>query len=580
MEDERPMTATDSNSTSDRSASEPTPGVNPYSTGGGGVSRSWASTLDRDRYRAYAENGQIVIQSIPPEDVQVYLQPRTADLERSHEAMGLMTRYFVDGRARPDQTQPPTADEVTNDLATVIRLIDEPPTSPPVDLADLAGLVAGAVLRQRFVNGSVVATASLEDAAALILDIAENLPPRPFEYEATYFEQGADRSAARALPLLLLPAAEELRLACGTEATTGLERIRAAGARFARAVASETRLHLARGLDAVWGEPCSPGSCHHEWAFGLVVESVRDCVIGPWDQEGQQRTLGRLADPVATSLNNLDADDIYVGKLDAAIRACGVATSTDSCIRIRAGELLSALLGAQRRTLLKEPSYDDRGSHTLVAARALLQLAGVGDDQPWRSHTIAYAADAQLLHWLLAAFAAAAQETEALASIARRIWPDIMTVVLDQLAEPEHRLGHGTYRQWAVAALLPNPPDDAMFMYREIVAAPGIWTDPLSWRRQIEAWLTVAAGMPECVDALIALLKPLKVDDQVRYGLRWIRALIPTGAPENVASRRSLSSWLIDIRSVTSDVDAEVEWQTLVDMLVVAGNVALAPYSE
>src|SRR5262249_35469558 len=162
--------------------------------------------------------------------------------------------------------------------------------------------------RQRFIHGCMVAPESLEDAAALILDIAENLPPRPFEYSETYFEQGADRSAARALPLLLLPAAEELRLACGTEATTGLERVRAAGTRLAQAVASETRLYLARGLDPVWAERCDAGWCHHEEAFSLVVESARDCVLGPWDQQAQQRSLGRLADPVVTSLNNLDAD--------------------------------------------------------------------------------------------------------------------------------------------------------------------------------------------------------------------------------------------------------------------------------
>src|SRR5206468_335627 len=81
----------------------------------------------------------------------------------------------------------------------------------------------------------------------------------------------------------------------------------------------------------------------------------------------------------------------------AAIRACGAAASTDSCVRTRAAELLSALLGAQRRALLKEPSYDDRGSHTLVAARALLQRAGAGDDESRKGHTIAYAADPELL---------------------------------------------------------------------------------------------------------------------------------------------------------------------------------------
>ena len=494
--------------------------------------------------------------------------------------MRLMTRYFVDGRAQPNQTPPLTATEVTNDLATILALIDEPPTSLPVDLADVAGLVAGAVLRQRFIHGCVVAAENLEDAAALILDIAENLPPRPFEYSETYFEQGADRSAARALPLLLLPAAEELTLACGTEATTGLERVRAAGTRLAQAVASETRLHLARGLDPVWAEPCGTGWCHHEEAFRLVIESARDCVLGPWDQQAQQRALGRLADPVVTSLNNLNADDIYVGKLDAAIRACGAAASTDSCVRSRAEELLPALLGTHRRALLKEPGYDDRGNHTLVAARALLQLAGAGDDQAWTSHTIAYVADAQLLHWLLAAFAAAAQETEALASVARRIWPHVMTTVLDQLTQPGHTLGHDTYGHWALAALLPNPHDDAMFMHREITAPPVTWTDPLGWQREIEAWSMVTAGIPECVDALIALIKTLGTDDQVRYGLPWIRALIPADVPANLARRRSLPSWLIDIRSVAYNMDADVEWQTLVDRLVVAGSVALAPYSE
>ena len=103
--------------------------------------------------------------------------------------------------------------------------------------------------------------------------------PRQFDSEMSYFEQGADRSAARALPLLLLPTAQPLRATVdATDGRTTFDRAAHAGINLARAVASEVRLHLARGLDHLWTTPCAKGRiCHHE--AGLLFSHGDDALL-------------------------------------------------------------------------------------------------------------------------------------------------------------------------------------------------------------------------------------------------------------------------------------------------------------
>jgi len=62
--------------------------------------------------------------------------------------------------------------------------------------------------------------------------------------------------------------------------------------------------------------------------------------------------------------------------------------------------------------------------------------------------------------------------------------------------------------------------------------------------------------------------------------LPWI-AKLALPAPDRVANRTFLlSSWLIEIRSAALDADLLADWQRIVDALVVAGVIRLAPYSE
>ena len=172
-------------------------------------------------------------------------------------------------------------------------------------------------------------------------------------------------------------------------------------------------MHLARGLDRVWEAPCrKDGACHHGTAFQLVVETMRDCVFGPWNPDTGRRQVIELADPVDRTLAGTADNAIHFSRLDAAIRALAPAAQAGVCVSGRARELLTVLLAAHRRSLL---SYDDdmdhRGTHALIAARALLTIAADGDDAPVHEHIDAYADNPALLLNLLRALSAAGEET-------------------------------------------------------------------------------------------------------------------------------------------------------------------------
>jgi hypothetical protein len=121
--------------------------------------------------------------------------------------------------------------------------------------------------------------------------------------------------------LLLLPNAAPLRaLVDGADGSAAYDRAMAGGLRLARAVAHEVRLHLARSLDRVWQVPCAEiGRCHHDAAFDIVIESMRDCAFGKWDPEHGSGRVIALDDPVAKTLADTAAAAIYVARLDAVV---------------------------------------------------------------------------------------------------------------------------------------------------------------------------------------------------------------------------------------------------------------------
>ena len=545
--------------------------------------RAWASRLDRDTYQAHEAPDGLYIQATPPDDVVQALAESSEDLKRTQQATRLVVRYYVD--PTKGNAAAITPDELAEDIAAAQRLLENPLSLRVHNVWDTATLVAAAALEAHLLDGASLPDDALSFAASTVLRIGDGeVWPRPYEFEETYFEQGADRTAARALPLLLLPGAARLRAAVGAgDKQTIIERVALAGLNLSRAVADEVRLHLARGLDHIWDVPCAEDECwHHELGWQLATGTMRSCILGPWAPDAARRTIVALEEPFTEALADTNDDLILTSRLDAAMRALAPAAMANICVSTQARALLSVLLSAQRRSLLCREPYqaDPRGSHTLVSARALLTLAHNGDDAEIYTHIDAYADNPALLGKLLCALSAAAEETPDRAATARRIWPSVIRYVL-MLSESGNSLFQGgDYGDMALSSLIPNATHEGSYLYSEVQSKRIKWWEPLALRVDVEAWLAVSKGRPACVDQLIIFLGVLPPEEQIRMGLPWVKTLVLADTDLIARGSWMLSTWLIEKRSAAVAAGRSASWQEVVDALVVAGVTRLAPYSD
>ena len=545
--------------------------------------RAWASSLDRSKFQVHEAPDGLRIQATPPEEVLQALQHDNEELERVAEEIRLTNRYFFKLNEVGSEAIEP--DELTADIAFARKLLENPPSLLSAHgPLDVPALVAAAALEAYLLRGVDVPNDALVFVVDTVLRVSEGeVPPGPYEFEETYFEQGADRSAARVLPLLLMPAAAHLRAVFdGADGSATFKRASTAGLRIAQAVANEVRLHLALGLDHLWATSCTQdGPCHHQVGWQIATETMRDCALGDWIPETGVRSVTVLDEPLAESLANTADDSILPSRLDASIRALAPAAKANICVSTSACDLLTALLVAQRRSLLNyENNMDQRGTHSLVSARALLTLAQHGDDAAIYEHIDAYADNSALLGNLLYALSAAAEETPDCAATARRVWPSVVRHVLDL-----HNRGHVQFRkdfygEMALAALIPNAAYEAQYLYRELQEQPIVWWEPLALRSEVEAWLAPAAGNALCVDQLIGFLRMLAPDDQARVGLPWVANLVLASPGNGAKGSYLVATWLIETRSAAESAGLSPQWQQVVDALVVEGVTQLAPYSE
>ena len=545
--------------------------------------RLWASSLDYDNYQVVEAPGAQYLQIVPPEEVVQALQDGSEELGLVAEELRLMSRYFV--KPSKEYCKASDTNELIADLTSARNLLAQPPSLGANHPWDVPTLVAATALETHILGAVDLPKGTLGFALETVLRVAEGEgSPRRYEYEYTYFEQGADRSAARVIPLLLIPSAAHLRAMIeADDGPPALGRIAGAGLNAAQAVSNEARLHLARGMDHLWATPCVQDcTCHHELGLETVTEMMRDCALGDWNPDTQRRDVIRLDDPTPRSIANIGDESILTSRLDASIRALAPATMSDICISTAAGELLTTLLTAQSRSLLwrQEHRVDYRGNHFLVRARALLALAQAGDDTAIYESVSAYAANPGLLYGLLSALSAAAEESEENAAVARRIWPGLFRHVLDSYQAEDSTIGNTIYRDLALASLIPNSEPESGFLYRELKGEPLIWWDPSELHSEIDQWVQAAAGNAVCVDQLISFLRALTTEDQARVGLPWIATLV-LGSPGEIAKSSSMVvTWFIETRLAAISAGLEDLWQQIVDVLVVEGVGRLARYSD
>jgi len=545
--------------------------------------RNWASSLDRAAYEVRQEDDRVLIQQAVDPEVEQVLGDTNADLRRTNDAIGLTVRHAHvrdNGGRAPDIE----AEALAADIALARQLLDDPPQSVSFS-ADGPVAAAASAVELHLTGRTIVSDDDLAWSATVLLQVAAGVAEHANDlFDDSFFSQGADRSAARSLPFLLLPAARDLRAALGLHGADDVNELTELNRAVSVRGASEARLAYARALDAIWSAPCDTahlhGRCHHRIALDLVTESFLDSVVGPWDAEAQRRSVVSLDPPEASTLDALNGDDIYGRRLTPALRAIGAAGISSACCRDDARAALRSLLAAHQRAMLAyKHGYHHSQSDALVAARAALWQATDDRDDVVLDYVRSYIANARVLAEGLQAIAAAAEERAEAGQHALRLWPRIMDLVLDAAeAHPELFIEH-TWGDYAEAALIPNPAAEWGYLTIELAGQPNRWRNPLCWAPQVDRWLGAITRSRMSIDHLVIAVRDLDVADQIEQGLRWIERIVAESG-SNCASTFTLPEWLHERRADLVTVDQIARWQRVVDLLVVAGDSRVADLAD
>jgi hypothetical protein len=539
---------------------------------------NWAANFDETRYRLTRDGDQMYLEVVPPPEALAARADIVAQQEQVHAVLRLQNRYRASVRSS-DGYDPPTAAQIAADLTAAQALLDaDQHHMRPHDA--VAHVVRTAI--EHAGNGEPEALGDKGSfAIGVVMTIAATfLDSADLRDEGQYFEVGADRAAARALPLLLTPALAPTL----SEANMTIADVAEVGLALAGKAPLETRLFLARGCDAVWASPCAGIECIHTTAFAWVLETARRAEIGPWDADIQRPTRVTIDGDITARLNDLDAESIDIAVLDPAIRAMGVAATTSHCATSEAQQLLADLLAVQRRAMVGQEekgwTADDRGTHALVAARALLQsYAADANPSPVIEHLDMVHCDAGLLTNVLHGLAAAGAENATLAEAARGVWPALLAHALTYRDDKPSVYRERTWGAWAAAALLPDPLPWTQGLYNELSGPPIDWVDPQPLISLVDRWLPVGTGEALCLDALIRLVRKLTVQEQAIRGLAWVADLCIQNRRVTINRSTYSNDWLTAIRAAVEEHGTLPQWQALVDALVVAGNAGLAAYS-
>jgi hypothetical protein len=545
--------------------------------------QNWAASLNRTAYHVEERDGHLLIQQTTNPEVEAVLRESNANLRRGNEALGLTVHHAHtrdNGGRAPDMS----SEALAADLAIARDLLADPPKTALGRSPDGPVAAAASAIELSFDRGVEVTNADLQWSAAVLLNVALAINEHPSDaFDVSLFSQGADRSAGRALPYLILPAAAGLRRSLGIHSPDDVEHLIVLSRAVAWRSSNEARLAYARGLDVVWSTPCSndlQGRCHHRVAFDLVEASYCDCVLGPWDNDLQRRTIAQLDPPVVSSLAAIDADHIIVRRLSAAIRAYSCAAISNTCCREEAQQALDVLLAAHRRSMLAHKNgYFHSDSDSLIAARAALWQATDGRDGPLFDHVKAYLGDSRMLAEALRAINAAAEEQPDAAAEARRLWPSLMDLVLDAWEDSPEVFADRHWGDYALAELVPNPVYAEGYFTLELAGEPQRWRDLLAWSSQVERWLSIAAGRRKSIDALVGAVRELEVADQIDTGLKWIEQIVQSSG-DKCTNTYTLPEWLHERRANLSTSEQEARWQRVVDLLVVWGDIRVADLAD
>lgn len=547
--------------------------------------QNWASSFDRSAYEVLHQDGQIVIQQAVDPGVEQVLGETNADLRRGNDAIGLIVRH-AHVRDKGSRAPEMTDEALAADLTLAKDLLENPPRTGVEISPDGPVAVAASALELYFTGRAHVTQENLQWCASTILAIAAKVadhPASPIDM-LSFFNQGADRSAGRSLPYLLLPAARGLRQVIGVTSLESVQELVNLSSAIASRSPNEARLAYARGLDTVWTTPCDRahlyGKCHHQIALDLTQESFLDSVFGPWDFDSQKRPVIRLEPPTATTLDGIRGKDIFSPALIPAIRSTGAAAISSACCQEEARQILDSLIAAHQRAMLTfKHGYNHSQSDSLVAARAALWQAINGRDTPLLTYVDRYLENSRLLSEGLQAISVAGEERSESAEQIHRLWPIIIDRVLDATEANPQIFTEQTWGDYAESALIPNRSAESGYMTLELQGDAHPWRDLLRWSPQIERWLTTITNSRMSIDHLVIAVRELTIPEQIETGLRWIEQIVEQSG-NNCANTYTLPEWLRERRADLTTDEHSARWQRVVDLLFVAGDNRVADLAD
>lgn len=544
----------------------------------------WASSLRRSSLRMTQTDGGVVIEGTVPDAVAKILEPTQTQGQRMSDAYGLANRYDY---ARHSLSGPPAVDlaDLHNDVNIARALVGTEEFDGQV-IAEACSALACSVIERRFIQHDPVDDDDLLWAAELLLDVASAFAdqPEPEAYDFTYFSHTPDIPASRAVALLLLPEASQLRQMLARDQGEPIERIIAANRWAATHGSLDGRLVWSRSLDHLW--PAAPidlpgGVTSHTLAYSLIEESLRGSILGPWDVKSQTRSIARIVGPVGEAIADASPKDLIAECLIPGIRGLQQLAIRSDAAGDQGLQLLTVLLACYSATRQQEEFAPQHSQTDMLAiARALLLLAAHGKSDSLFRQLEGFIDRNDLLDEFMDAIAAAAEENEDAAATAIDTWPQLMDHAMNLMDLGHIPVGDGWLAARGIASLIPNIAYDNGYLLRELDSTPIVWIDFDKIAPRIARWVPFAAGHRESVDQLIALLRLTSMKRQVSDGLPWIEDLV-SADPTAVAGRSYLlPEWLAETRSAARGTPQGPNWQRIVDLLVVAGEERIAALTD
>lgn len=532
---------------------------------------SWAAEFRIENYRASTSGDRVLIQFERPEPIELVLAPRNAELQTTNVLYGLQNKY---GRFNDDPNEWPL-DTLEDDLATA-RQIDESSDAPegiPWP-EDALVSVAAAAVRAHAMGLASINGSDLLWAAGAVLWAAENPRIDFMSYHETTFPMGADRAAAAALPLLCLAPFDDLNLD-GSRVEGALEAL-------ATSLFDEVRAIYVKGCEPLWQVPCEldegTGACRrHVPAWSAATAGLRDCRLGPWNQQTQRREPDPLPPPFRETLPAVADDALMVNRLRMPL-ACMVDARHVPCLREEVDNLWGPLWDSYRRGVAEwwKEGYDHHAqtSHEPIAQR-MVEITLDGDRDLLKGFIETLAANANALHLLFDGFATVFTYDENLRAAMGEFWPWVLGVALDAVGDGSSLRSERHWFDYMTAALLPTPsphswdPD----IDRTLTRSRDSWIQPDALVGLDERWLQLARWEPKAVDAIIKFARSAPMAWQTTTAFAWIETVID-GRHDLIANRLYyLEEWLSELRKAGM-IESEVknQYHRIIDGLAAAGD--------